>query len=439
VTGRLGHRVLANLWWLLGGKGASALLGLAYLALAARSLGPVSFGDFAVAVAGAQLLVALVSFQSWQIIGRYGPGLRERATGLAELLGVAAALDALSALAGSALGLLAVVLAGWHFGWGDDMRIAASLLVLGSMLALRATPIGMLRLDGRFGAAAAAESVVPLVRTLGAGAAAWLTTGPSGFLLAWAAAELASALACWWLALRDAACRPRWRGWSIARSLPGFWRFASTTHALGSLNAGSKQLTVIAVAAVLDPAAAGLYRIAAQFAQAVAKTGQLVSRAALSEFAALAARGLGALDAEVRALSLRLAIGSALALAAAGAAGPPALQALLGAAFPSLAGPFLLFAAAGALKVVAAPLEPALLAVGAERHVLSIAAAAVAGELVLAALLASAFGLTGAAAGTLAAATATALMLVTVWQLRVRTNSSALARRIGVDRAPARS
>jgi O-antigen/teichoic acid export membrane protein len=421
VTGGAGRRILANLSWLIGGKGASALLGMAYLAVTARALGPASFGDFTVIVAGTQLLVALVSFQSWQIIGRYGPALRGR--GLPELLGLAAVLDGFSAMIGAALGVIAAVLAGRHFGWSDDLRTCAQALVLASMLSLRSTPVGMLRLEARFGAAVAAESVVPVVRLLGAAAAAWFSTGAGGFLIAWACAELASGLACWGLALRSSV-RPRWRGWAIAHSCPGFWGFAKTTHVLGSLGAGSKQLTVLIVAAVLDPAAAGLYRIAAQFAQAVGKSGQLVSRAALSEFSALATAGVQQMNAELRLLCAGLGVCSALAMAAAVTAGPAALELLVGEAFPSLAAPFILIAAACAIKVVASPLEPALLSIGAERAVLVGSAAVMVGELLLSAVLGSTFGLAGAAAGALVAGAASASILVVAWQTRVRAGAA---------------
>lgn len=423
MSGRVGRRILANLSWLLGGKGASALLGMAYLAVTARSLGPDSFGDFTVIVAGAQLLLALVSFQSWQIIGRYGPALRGR--GLPELLGLAAVLDGLSAIGGAALGMVAVALAGRHFGWSGDLQTCAMFLVLASMLSLRSTPIGMLRLDGRFGAAVAAESVVPVVRVLGAAGAAWFSAGTGGFLLAWACADLASGLACWGLALRGGV-RLRWHGWAVARSCPGFWRFAKTTHILGSLGTGSKQLTVLLVAAVLDPAAAGLYRIAAQLAQAVGKTGQLVSRASLSEFSALATSGVHHLSAELRLLCAGLGVCSALAMAAAVTAGPAALELLVGEAYPSLAAPFILIATACAIKVVASPLETALLSIGAERAVLASSAAVMVGELLLSAVLGSAFGLAGAAAGALVAGGASACMLILVWQAQVRSLPTSL-------------
>src|SRR3546814_6613017 len=66
---------------------------------------------------------------------------------------------------------------------------------------IRSTPTGILRLFDRFDAGAFAETMVPVGRMIGA-LAVWLT-GPSisGFLIAWAGAELLCAVAYWYLAL----------------------------------------------------------------------------------------------------------------------------------------------------------------------------------------------------------------------------------------------
>src|SRR3546814_14093069 len=70
------------------------------------------------------------------------------------------------------------------------------------LLTIRSTPTVILRLFDRFVAGAFAETMVPVGRMIGA-LAVWLT-GPSisGFLIAWAGAELLCAVAYWYLALK---------------------------------------------------------------------------------------------------------------------------------------------------------------------------------------------------------------------------------------------
>ena len=65
-------RALTNTGWLMGARGVNAVLSLAYLALATRSLGLEGFGQFILVVTFAQALVGFVSFQSWQVVVRWG-------------------------------------------------------------------------------------------------------------------------------------------------------------------------------------------------------------------------------------------------------------------------------------------------------------------------------------------------------------------------------
>ena len=65
-------RILANTGWLLGGKGVGAVLSLAYLAIVTRTLGVADFGRFALVLSAANVIKTLVSFDSWQIVVRYG-------------------------------------------------------------------------------------------------------------------------------------------------------------------------------------------------------------------------------------------------------------------------------------------------------------------------------------------------------------------------------
>ena len=57
-------RIMANTGALLGGRVVNALLGLAYIALTARSLGAVAMGVLVLINAYAQFLGEVVKFQS---------------------------------------------------------------------------------------------------------------------------------------------------------------------------------------------------------------------------------------------------------------------------------------------------------------------------------------------------------------------------------------
>ena len=76
----------------------------------------------------------------------------------------------------------------------DDLLWVAFGYCLVSLLSIRTTPLGLLRLRFRFGLATAAETVQPLVRAVGAGLAVVFMPSVLGFVIAWAAAEVAVAL-----------------------------------------------------------------------------------------------------------------------------------------------------------------------------------------------------------------------------------------------------
>jgi O-antigen/teichoic acid export membrane protein len=107
-----------------------------------------------------------------------------------------------------------------------------------------------------------------------------------GFLVAWGVAEVLTAGAYWWVV----ASRGDWalirRGRGVRRlpdEYPGIVRFALSTNASSTLGLSSKQVPLLLVGAVAGPAAAGVFRLAAQIAQGLAKLSQLLSRAAFPE------------------------------------------------------------------------------------------------------------------------------------------------------------
>jgi len=187
------HRLLRNIGWLLTGRGLNALLSLVYLALATRTLGLDNFGYFAIILALGQTVTGIANFQTWQFVVRWGAD----GDGPADATGFAIALDLLSI----ALGLvLAAVLVGTAPLWlplPDELLPVAFGYCVVSLLAIRTTPTGLLRLRFAYARTTAAEAVQPVVRAAGAAAAAIAMPTVTGFILAWAAAEVAVAAALW--------------------------------------------------------------------------------------------------------------------------------------------------------------------------------------------------------------------------------------------------
>lgn len=351
------RRLLRNIGWLLSGRAVNAVLSLVYLALATRTLGMEAFGYFALIIAIGQTVTGLANFQTWQFVVRWG----SEARGAGEATGFAIALDMLSVVIGTAIAA-ALVWSAQH--WlplpGDLLWVAFGYCIV-SLLSMRSTPTGLLRLRFQFGRATAAEAVQPVIRALGAILAALFMPSVLGFILAWAAAEVAVALALWAAAAwREKIDFSQISLWRLPREHPGAWRFVWSTNMSGSLTVGGKQVMILLVGAIGGEAFAGGFRVASQLGQALVQLAQTVSKAIYPEL-------VHAQD-EAHDMARRMAnialIGGALAVLFALVFGRWGLEAIAGPEFGVVYWAMVILAIAGAIELVGASLESLLVSAG---------------------------------------------------------------------------
>ena len=283
------QNILRNTGWLLGGKGLSAVLSLIYLAIVARSLGVAGFGKFTLVLGAAQAVELLASFQSWQIVIRYGiPHFTAgRDDDLNDLLRFCTLLDIVAALVSAVVVSMVYIGMGHYFGWSD--KLVGGAIAFGILFTISShwTPIGILRMRDRFDVATYADAATPIVRCIGAVIMLTIKPGAIGFFGVWAVAEFLTAIAYWTAALRVQPIR-----WNLRRGLrlkaikqsnPGIVRYALATNVYSSLDVGGKQVAVLIVGFLLNPAAVGGFRMAQQLAQGVAKFSQTLGRAIFPE------------------------------------------------------------------------------------------------------------------------------------------------------------
>lgn len=288
------QRFARNVGWLAGSRGFTGVVSLAYLAIAARALGPQKFGSFTLILTYGQLIGNLVQFQSWKGVIRYGAlhyAANDRAR-LARLFGFTATLDWASALVGFAIAVLGVPLVAPLLHWNLGEQQSATLFGGFLLLTTGATASGMLRLFDRFDLLAYSEAAAPVVRLVGV-VLAWAFGGGVGtFLIIWAAAAAAQAALQWIAALFA-------HRWKIALGPRSFraamhenrriLRFMIQTNIANSLSLFWMQLGTLAVGAVAGPAEAGGFRIAQRLSKAIAKPVDPITRALYPELARLVA------------------------------------------------------------------------------------------------------------------------------------------------------
>jgi len=405
------RRVGANAGWLMMARIVQAVLSIAYLAIATRTLGLADFGRFSLIVAIAQGISAVVGFQTWQFVVQYGTRAQMAGDGphVDRIVGFAALLDFAAAAVGGLLALLAILLLGPLLKVPHDLYGAAFGFCLAMLVAVRSTPTGVLRLDQRFRDAALADSVSPAVRAIGAVIAALAHPSITGFLAAWAVAELATAAAYWRAALRERRLALAPEGLRrVVREEPAVWRFVFLTNLSSTITLTSKQFTLIVVGAFGGPAAAGMFRVAAQLAQAMVKATQTVSRAAYGELVRSFATGSD------RALLAQMTgIAGAVAAGLVGFAalfGEPLLHLIATRQFSGAYGPIIILVAAAGLDLFGFAFEPAMTARGHAAMAFRLRLAATVTQAVLLFLLLPLFGVIGGAWATFGGSLAAVLL-----------------------------
>ncbi len=282
-------RLFSNIGWLLGGRGFNAVMSLVYLYLATHTLGLESFGHFALIVALGQAIAGFANFQTWQFIIRWGAnGDKEGAEPDPEKVraatGFAMALDLLSVVIGTLAAGIVIATAQLWLPLPPDLFALTFGYCIVSLLSIRTTPTGLLRLRFKFATAAAAEAVQPLIRASGALLAVVFMPDVTGFILAWAASELAVAIALWIAAAREQ--RIDLTALSLRRIPARYadaWAFVLSTNMSGSLNIAGKQVMILLVGTFGGAALAGGFRVASQLGQALVALAQTVSKAIFPE------------------------------------------------------------------------------------------------------------------------------------------------------------
>lgn len=349
------------------------MFNLATVALTARTLGVETFGVLILIHAYVQTVGELVRFQSWQVVLNYGTGayLEGRLAAFHRVLRFSLWLDVAGSVVGVLAALLGVWLIGTGLGWQAHHQTAVAAYALSIVFMASATPTGTLRLVNRFDLFALQSPVESWIRMLGAIWAWWAGAGLNVFLGIWFFAKFAAFVYLYAAAGITLHRRGALNGFSasgkqpLVADLPGIWGFVWSTNFNSSLGLAFTQAGTLFVGALLGASEAALYRIAKQFADAIAKPTKLIGPALYPELARMAH---GDERAALKKLVMQLAFAgggvATLILLLVAAIGGPVLGWLIGPEFVAAKPVMLWLLGAGVIGIWAVPLEPLLMSTG---------------------------------------------------------------------------
>lgn len=366
------RRLLRNMGHLISGRAVTAVLGVATLAVIARTLGPAPLGALVMIEGYARVIQQIVRPETWQALVKYGSDALEqnRPAGFEQLLKFGGLVDLAGSCAAGAVVLFTAPLVGQWLDWSGDTVQLAQVYSIAVIFRIASTPIAVLRMFNRFSYLAWLDAVVSLLR-LTLASAAWLAGGGLWtVLLLMISAELAHCLILVGLAWRELRrhghggfLRARLRG--VARHNRHLWGFIVTSNASVLIRKSTQEFDVLIVGAIIGPAAVGVYHIAKRVGDALFRSGTLLQQAAFPDLARLwARREVERFRRTVLKVSLATAAFAAGALLVVTLKAGLVVQAVAGPGFEGAELPLIVQMVAASLALIGVTLRPALLSMG---------------------------------------------------------------------------
>ncbi|MCZ6711868.1 MAG: hypothetical protein O7B25_16000 [Gammaproteobacteria bacterium] len=412
-------RALKNFGVLMGGRAVAGVLSVVAVTLVARLLGAEQFGLLVLVHTTAIVIRGLFNFKPSDTLVRYGVTPFDEHDGalLTALVRFTLGLDLVCALAATAMTAAVLGLAAPRLGLPEELAGPVMFYALTLLVSGTGTAKGILRVAGRFDAISVQQTVGPAVRLLGIGVAYALEATLAGYLLVWAFALMAEYLYLnvrGWVEIHRQQLHPGVPDLREAdMRFPGVWGFVRTLYWQSNLDLAQRHGLILLAGVFLGAAGAGMFRVAREFADVLAKPVVVIRQAVFPDLARL----WRSRDPQFTTLYLRLGmLGGAVAATVViviGAYGRELLAALVGDGYTSAATLLTWLMVAAAVDLIGAALRPAAYAMGAAAAALRVQLIAAACHLSLFVALVSFFGLTGA--GVAAAAASAVLVSGMAW------------------------
>ena len=366
------RRVFKNAGFLLSGKTATGLLGLAYLSLAAHGLGVEQFGVLVLVQTYVQVIVGVTTFHSWQAVIRYGAISLDKddTPAFQSLISFTTMLDLTGVIIGAVVAWFAAPWIGPYVGWSDEVIAYAQPYSIMILFTTVATPTGLLRLYDRFDILAWQVTITPALRLIGVAVAVLASAPLWAYLLAWFVAGVVGGLALVVLGWREGVKQGRlhamrWSLSGVTKTHEHIWGFCFASNFHSSLQMVTGHMSTFLVGLIATPAAAGLFKVAREVATALTKPAELLTQSIYPEFARLGSEGEWQTFSGLIRRAAVLASGAGFAILVVMAViGEPFLALFFGEDFVPAYMTLVLLVAAASITIAGFGFDPALYAMG---------------------------------------------------------------------------
>ncbi len=412
-------RVFKNFGLLLSGRGVDGILSLGTLALMGHGLTPEQFGTVVLVQTFALIARGLMTIQPWAAVIHFGSGAlqREDEAEFKRLIAYTALIDLVGGMGAAILGILVASTVGEYLNWDSNTVRYAQIYSSALVVAIEATPKGILRLFDRYDLLSLQGIIRPILRIIGV-TIAFLNDAPVlGYLAAWYLSNLAHYLTLMLIARNEMRKRVSGRlfiGFDPARvhrDCPSLWRYMIIVYGQKLLDLVQRRIATLLAGVLFGTAAAGLYKVAWDLSNVLAKPVLMLRQSILPDLARL----WHDQDHAFRRLTFRSGFiagsVSALIFAVIVFAGRPLIGLVMGSAYVDAAPLLTLLVLAGTIDLYGFALRPAGYAMGRPGVIVAINTAAMFIYCVLFYALTSRFGLL---APGLASATAAMISLVSL-------------------------
>lgn len=284
---------------LLAGNLTASVCDLVTLVLTARLFGPELFGVLVLIQTCVRITDALTNFQSWQAVIKYGADVLDRGNNkdFSSLLKLGTLLDVCSASLGALVSLAVFTIVGAWQSWDGDIQILAFAYGLSIAFNIIGTPVAVLRLYDKFRTLAIAQFITAFAKMIMVIIAFFAEWSFSSVVIIWIVANIATPLLVTGLSWRLIQFRLGLRVVAMtsirgtSEKFQGIVRFFVTTNLTESVRLVAKEIDIVVVTVFGGTGAAGIYRIAKQFASIPGRFTIPVRDAVYPEVAKLRAAG----------------------------------------------------------------------------------------------------------------------------------------------------